>query len=79
MGQKQNPFLQIPLTAEYHVGCFGIDSGMGVDTWEEIYGTQMEHLAWVNNQLPYDIFRQALAWEKDHRQSTITRRFTGVE
>ena len=63
MGQKQNPFLQIPLNEKYHVGDLGIDSGYGVKSWERDFGTQMEHLAWVNDQLPYNIFAEAVRWE----------------
>jgi len=68
MGQKQNPFLQIPLHAEYHVGIRGIDSGMGVETWEAAFGTQLAHLIWVDEQLDYDIFLEARMWERKHRQ-----------
>ena len=67
VGQKQNPFLQIPLKAEYHVGDLGIDYGYGVRRWEEHFGTQMEHLQWVNDQLPYDIFVLAKAWDEANR------------
>lgn len=80
MGQKQNPFLQIPLREDYHVGDMGIDR-IGVLTWENLYGTQMEHLMWVNDQLPYDIWRLASRWEEEHRgrnpQSTATRKSNG--
>ena len=62
MAQKQNPFLQIPLKDDYHIGDMGIDR-IGVRTWEDRFGTQMEHLQWVSDQLPYDIFEQAKAWE----------------
>jgi hypothetical protein len=75
MGQKQNPFLQIPLSWMYHTGDHGIDR-IGVLTWEDRYGTQMEKLRWVNDQLPYDLFEQARSWERKKRRSTITRRFT---
>lgn len=67
MGQKQNPFLQIPLNVGWHVGRFGIDSGMGVITWEQTFGTQIEHLDTVNEQLSYDLWEQAEAWEKKNR------------
>jgi hypothetical protein len=78
-GQKQNPFLQIPLKAEYHVGDLGIDYGYGVKRWEKDFGTQMEHLEWVNGQLDYDIFRLAEQWEKENRRNTATRKSTGEE
>ncbi len=67
MGQKQNPFLQIPLHPRYHVGKFGIDSGYGVESWERDFGTQWEHLTNVNAALPYDIFDMAREWEDKHR------------
>lgn len=79
MGQKQNPFLQIPLKADYHVGSLGIDSGIGVYTWEKYFGTQMEHLEWVNGQLDYDIWEQAELWEKENRQNTATKKSNGEE
>jgi len=76
VSQKQNPFLQIPLSWMYHIGDHGIDSGMGVETWEERYGTQMSKLDWVNNQLPYDIWEQARIWEGKNRLRNIaTKRF----
>lgn len=62
VAQKQNPWLQIPLDVRYHVGNFGIDSGVGVLTWEGTFGTQMEHLEWVNDQVDYDIWEQAKVW-----------------
>jgi len=74
VGQKQNPFLQIPLKDTYHVGDLGIDSGYGVESWETQFGTQWEHLQWVNEQLPYDIFEEARKWESENRQNTATRK-----
>lgn len=59
-GKRQNHFLVIPLAAKYHVGDFGIDTGMGVfkgvKDWEETMGTQIQWLLWVNHRLDYDIF-----------------------
>jgi len=78
MGQKQNPFLQIPLSFMYHTGDYGVDR-IGVETWEQQYGKQWDKLRWVNDQLPYDIFDQARRWEKDHRQSTVTRKLPTVD
>ena len=77
VGQKQNPFLQIPLKDDYHIGDMGIDSGMGVETWEERFGSQWDHLIWVNDQLPYTIFEEAVKWEEANRKSqpsTATRK-----
>lgn len=73
MGQKQNPWLQIPLHWDYHVGRWGIDSGYGVVSWERDFGTQMDHLQWLNDQLPYDIFDLAREWEASHRGNTARR------
>jgi len=62
-GQKQNHFLVIPLAAKYHVGDFGIDTGMGafkgVKDWERVMGKQVDWLNWVNKRLYYDIFELA--------------------
>lgn len=65
MGQRQNPFLQIPLHVKYHVGDCGIDSGMGVQTWEAAFGTQVDHLHSMTEQLGYsiDIWSLARAYE----------------
>ena len=69
MAQKQNPFLQIPLHQLYHTGDLGIDYGYGVESWEDAFGKQMDHLEWVNGQLPYDIWELAKAWrDADHYQ-----------
>lgn len=67
MAQRNNPFLQIPLQARYHVGDFGIDYGMGVKTWEEEFGSQVEHLNDVNGQLTYDLWMQARIWASKNR------------
>ena len=81
MGQKQNPFLQIPLNAHYHVGDMGIDYGVGVLTWELRFGKQMELLEEVNQKLPYNLWEEARAWEDEHREksqpSITTRKSTG--
>ncbi len=55
--------LVIPLKAEYHVGDEGIDYGIGVITWERYYGTQIEHLKDIGEQLGYDLFSLAKAWD----------------
>lgn len=66
---KQNPFLQIPLQDIFHIGDRGIDTGFGVRSWEYIFGTQMEHLRSVNEQLDYDIWEQAELWNKQNWKS----------
>lgn len=63
LARKQNDFLVIPLAAKYHVGKFGIDTGMGVfkgvKEWEAAIGSQLYWLKWVNKRLNYDIFELA--------------------
>jgi len=61
IGQRQNPGLQIPLHAHYHVGGFGIDSGIGAVTWEQTFGDQVDHLTRVEDILGYSPW--ALAWQ----------------
>jgi hypothetical protein len=73
MGQKQNPFLQIPLNDKYHIGDCGIDSGYGVLSWEKDFGRQWDHLIWVNDQLPYNIFSEAVRWEEKNRSTKILK------
>jgi hypothetical protein len=68
MGQRQNPYLIIPLAAEFHVGNHGIDYGMGVKTWEETFGTQEDFLDVVSGLLrtrfnyPKDVWELAEAY-----------------
>lgn len=69
MAQKQNPFLQIPLEFNYHVGNFGIDTALSVPEWERRFGAQVEHLHWVNEQLDYDIWEEARQWNKQNSRS----------
>jgi len=69
MGEKNNPFLQIPLMAEYHVGVRGIDGSLGVETWEALFGTQVELLQEVNEQLEYDLWEQARMWSRENWKS----------
>lgn len=73
VSQKQNPFLQLPLALRYHVGDEGIDSGMGVETWEERYATQVVLLHELNGRMPYSIFTQAVLWELENRGATASR------
>lgn len=70
-GQRANPFLQIPLAAEYHVGYYGIDNGLGryngVREWEEAFGEQLGFLGETNGQLTYDLWEQAEQWRRVNR------------
>lgn len=63
-GQKQNPALQIPLHAEYHVGRCGIDARVGssVRTWEQMFGEQTDHLSSTSRQLQYSVWTLAWLW-----------------
>jgi len=63
VAQKQNPWLQIPLHESLHTGSHGIDSGMGVETWEKRFGSQWGYLEEVRELLGYDIFRMAQMFE----------------
>lgn len=73
MGQRQNPFLQIPLHEMYHTGSYGIDSGLGmtVEKWEAMFGTQIDLLDWVESQLSYceaaPLLQLAWDWEAENR------------
>lgn len=71
--QKSCPYFQIPLHADYHVWRYGIDSGMGVLTWEERFGRQLDMLREVNQLLPYDIFELAQEWHQS-RNKIMPRR-----
>jgi len=66
MAEKNNPFLQIPLLLRYHTGSMAIDGSMGVETWEEIFGKQVDFLIEVNGQLEYDIWEQAILWNNEN-------------
>lgn len=70
MSQKQNPALQIPLHADFHVGQFGIDAriDLGVETWERQWGMQTDHLSSTSRLLGYSLW--TLAW---HWASPLTR------
>jgi hypothetical protein len=72
MAQRQVPWLQIPLHAEYHVGNFGIDYGVGVLTWEARYGAQVAMLDWVDTQLgyPISIWELAKRWQHMNRSKS---------
>lgn len=72
MAQRQVPWLQIPLHAEYHVGSCGIDYGVGVLTWEARYGEQVAMLDWVDTQLgyPISIWELAKRWRDMNRSKS---------
>lgn len=67
MAQKQNEALVIPLHLDYHVGKFGIDSGIGVERWETEYGTQAGMLDEVSRRLGYDVWKLAEMWKPESK------------
>lgn len=69
MGERNNPFLQIPILLDYHTGTRGIDGSMGVETWESIFEPQVNLLNQVNDQLEYDIWEQAKLWSSENWKS----------
>lgn len=73
MGERSNPFFQIPIHEQYHVGEYGIDAGLGVDEWEMLFGTQLSFLHTVDAQLSYNIWQQAEMWLQKHRKETVPR------
>lgn len=59
LSQKTSDWLVIPLDEIMHTGALGIDSGMGVKTWEEKFGQQvllLDQLCWV---LGYNVWERA--------------------
>ncbi len=69
MGERNNPFFQIPLLLKYHTGPFGIDGSMGVIRWESVFGSQVGFLKEVNGHLDYDLWEQAKLWSKKNWRS----------
>lgn len=59
MGKKTSDWLVIPLDWMMHTGNLGIDGSMGVWTWEERYGRQVDHLDDVCRQLGYNVWEKA--------------------
>lgn len=62
--QKQNDALQIPLHATWHVGQYGVDARVngGVQSWENQWGQQVEHLSSTSRLLRYSPWTLAWAW-----------------
>ena len=58
-GLKTNDWLVIPLDAEYHTGDKGIDSAMGLRTWESRYGIQADLLDRLSCRLGYNVWIRA--------------------
>lgn len=80
MGERQNPFLIIPLHARFHVGDFGIDYGTGVLTWEKLFGRQDALLDKVSGLLrdrynyPMDVWRLAEIHRDRNQKIPMPRR-----
>lgn len=59
MAQKQNDWWVIPIRRDLHVGsAVAIDGSLGVKGWEEMWGSQVEHLLSVCEWLGYDVFER---------------------
>lgn len=71
IAQRANPFFQIPLHAQYHVGSYGIDGAIGVKEWEVMFGSQLSFLHEVNGHLTYDVFQQARLWVDLKRKGIV--------
>ena len=69
MGEKANPFFQIPLLLKFHTGDQGIDGAIGLAEWEAFFGTQVEFLWEVNSNLDYNIWEQAVLWSNENLKS----------
>lgn len=54
MSQKATWPLQIPVTADYHIGDHNPEA-MGMRTWEGKFGKQIDHLTTVSEWLGYDV------------------------
>lgn len=59
-GQKVSDWLTIPLCPRHHNGDEGVHT-VGVLTWEERYGCQVDFLREVSLALGYDVFERAAA------------------
>lgn len=59
VAMKSNDWLVIPLAPRYHTGCYGIDAGYGVESWERDFGEQAMHLDTVCQLLGYNVWRRA--------------------
>jgi len=58
-GQKPSDWLVIPLHFDFHTGEYGIDSGMGVITWEKRFGSQVSFLDNLSVLLDVNVWRKA--------------------
>ncbi|MCF6327569.1 MAG: hypothetical protein L3J21_09805 [Devosiaceae bacterium] len=58
-GQKVSDWLIIPLDWDLHTGSLGIDSGMGVLTWEKRFGKQVHFIDMVSIALDVNVWVRA--------------------
>lgn len=66
---KTNPFFQIPLTHKYHTGQFNPEA-IGMVTWEEKFGRQLDYLQGLEQLLGYNVFIQAGLLAGDNIRAT---------
>jgi hypothetical protein len=75
-GKGGSEALVIPLHFEFHVGNRGIDTGVGVLTWERAYGEQASLLDAVGERLGYSLWELHKLWlpvSKIFPRNTTTR------
>lgn len=58
LGQKTSEWLIIPLHRDYHTGKYNPEV-IGVEQWEAVFGSQMDHLRAVSEALGYDVIQRA--------------------
>lgn len=68
-GKKTSDFLVIPLCVDHHTGYAGIDSGMGVLTWEQRFGEQAGMIDRLGGWLGLDLWALASQNPPQTRQS----------
>ena len=57
VGLKTSDWLQLPLAHRYHQGDHGIERG--VESWEALFGSQVEYLEQLCHELGYDVLALA--------------------
>lgn len=69
MSIKTNPFFQIPLNHKYHTGKFNPEA-IGMPTWEQKFGRQIDYLHYLEGLLGYNVFIQAGFWAAENFKPT---------
>lgn len=55
-GLRTSHWLVLPLAAELHcAGQYALDGSFGVARWEQMFGTQLWWLRWIDERLSYDV------------------------